>query len=91
MATRKTAPTSPTPPTDEAPVTETTEPTARTRKSDPLLIAKRALERARAVEAKAQKRVDAHGDIIAALETAKTATAEAEDAFREAVEAALNA
>lgn len=70
--------------------TEETPPVSeekRTRKADPLLAAKRNLEKARANEAKAQKRVDAHGDIIAALEAAKAATAVAAEEFAAAVEA----
>lgn len=59
----------------------------RTRTPDPLLAAKRRLEKARATEAKAQARVDKHGDILKALEDAKNETAAAAEAFAVAVAA----
>lgn len=73
---------------EEITVTETVpaETVRKTRQADPLLAAKKALVDARKKEAKAQARVDAHGDIIKALEEAKRNTAAAEEAFATAVE-----
>lgn len=76
--------------TEETPVTDNEAPAEtprRTRQADPLLAAKKALVEARKREAKAQARVDAHGDIIAALDAAKEATVAAATAFDEAVAA----